>query len=186
MICSAVYVASALLCSAISSPLATYSLMFLVSFALIFLHDLVEESHRNHANIFSVILSFTAYLIISVALFIKNTELFSNTVLSSEIYRVVLIAVAVICAVLLKIKPNMPPFIASVFMLINAIVLGVALQNSGDAKMQAASCAVILGALSLTVSNAINFFDQNERKSLLRINLYYFGLMFISCSIAVL
>ena len=186
ILCSAVYVAAALLCTAINGSLSAYALSFLVAVALLFIRDIIAEKRFRATEFFSSAFTSVAYLSISVALFLKNTELFGNGLFSSEIRIAVLIAVAVGCMLSETKAHGIAPFISSVYMLINAAILGISLQNSGDAKMQAASCAVIMGASALAVSNGLLLFDKKEKKSLLRINMYYFGLMFISCSIAVL
>ena len=185
MICSAVFVASGLLCTAISNSFATYSLLFLVALALLFLHDIIEEKQSGASERFAYTFGFIAYLIISFALSLKDSELFGNR-LSNKIHFIILLTIAIICALVLIKKPAASLFISSAYMLVNAILFGINLQNSGDARMQAASCAVIMGSLALAVSNALCALDKSGKKSLLRINLYYFGLMFTSCSIAVL
>lgn len=187
MICSGTCLASVLLCVAINGDyLCTYSALFTGATFMFFLHDILEEKTSKVLQIISSCLCFCAHIALTVALITKSTQLFGDGLLSSEIRFAILAGTGIIC-ILTEIKNSkLPQFISSAYMLINAAIFGVSLQNSGDAKMQAASCAVIMGALSLAVSGTLTAFDKNNKKSLLRINLYYFGIMFISCSVAVL
>lgn len=187
MICSGICLASVLLCVAINGDfICTYSVLFIGAAILFFLHDILEEKPSKALQIISSCMCFVAHALLAVALITKNAQLFGNGLLSSEIRFAILAVIGIIC-IFTEIKNcKLPQFISSAYMLINAVIFGIFLQNSGVAKMQAASCAVIMGALALAVSATLTAFDKNNKKSLLRINLYYFGLMFISCSVAVL
>ncbi len=187
IICSAVYIASFLLCISISVGFrGIYAILFGIALSLLFIHDITQEQSKTACSIITCILSSLAYTLISTALFYKNNDLFDFAPFSPLVCKAIPVAVALLCILLSFKTKKAPTTIACIYMVINAILLGSALQNSGEGSFQGASCAVIMGSLALVVAAALPIIDTQDKKSLLRTNLYYFGLMFISCSVAVL
>ena len=186
LICSAIYMASVLLCSAIKGNFNnTYTLLFIGAFLSIFIHDIVEEKSNKFHSVFSAILSVVGYIAIAVALCYKNLILLNQNQISLIIKYAIPAVVFLICAITLIKSVSVSLLIATVYLIICAILTGITLHKSGNPQSQAASCAIIMGATAIFFSSIISVFDKNNTKSLLRINLYYFGLMFISCSVAV-
>lgn len=187
MICSGISLACALLCVAIKgSYLDAYSVLFIGSAFLLFLHDASEEKPSKPISIISSMLCCGAYTFLAGALILKKSTLFTSTLFSTKVLYIAL-GIAFFVCIITQLKSHKVPYlISSAYMLAIAFMIGIPLQNSGVAKMQTASCAIIMGALAIAVSSALSAFDKKDKKSLLRINLYYFGFMFISCSVAVL
>ena len=188
MLCSGIYIACVLLCTVIGAGFTDlFALMFTGAFFLLFISDALESFEKELIKFISVFLRFSGYLVMAIALIIKSKELFEEPFMSTRLGLIIAFACSIICIVLDSIKMHhIPPLIALLYLLANAILTGIPLHRSGEPMMQAASCALIMGAVALAISNTLSVFDKNNQKSLLRINLYYFGLMFISCSVAVL
>ncbi len=187
MICSGIYIASVFLCSAIKGSFSsTYTLLFITAFLALFIHDIIEGKGNKISNIFSALPGVIGYIAMGIALCYKNPTLFSEDEFGLIIQYAIPVAILLICAITLIKSATVSKLIATVYLIICAILTGITLQNSGDPQSQACSCAVIMGASALFISNIISVLDKNNVKSLLRINLYYFGLMFISCSVAVI
>ncbi len=187
MICSLIYTATFLLCAAIGKGFFNvFTLLFLIAILLLFIHDILEAKKTKACNSISSSLSSLAYVILAVAMYQKNAELFSFMPLSSSLQWVIPSIIAVACATFSIKLPQISSAIASIYMAVNVVFLAVKLQNGEPGLYQAASCAVTLGAIALLVSSIIPIFDKVDNKALLRTNAYYFGLMFISCAVAVL
>lgn len=187
LICSIIYVASFLLCIAInSSPADVYILFFGISIALLFIHDITEKNDNKLLNFISCFFGTGAYILISYALYLKNTELFSFVPLTPAVRISIPISIYLICLIFSLKSTTLCTAISSAYLLMNAASVAYNLQNTDTELFQTASCAITLGAVALFISNVIHVFDKEDKKSLLRINTYYFGLMFISCSVAVL
>ncbi len=187
LICSLIYVASFLLCLAINnSPNDRYILFISIAIALLFIHDIIEWSDKKFCQIISCCISAGAYVLISLALYSKNTELFDFRLFAPAINTIIPIAICLICIICSLKFTRISIAISSAYLLVNAILLAINLQNAEAGLFQTASCAITLGAVALFISSVVPVFDKEDKKSLLRINAYYFGLMFISCSVAVL
>ncbi len=187
IICTLMYAATFLLCVAISShPTDRYVLFFGISFFLLFIHDIIDGFNKKAYQLISCYLCAGAYILISFALFFKNTELFNFSPFTSAIRIIIPAIVGALCIICSFKSTVLPTVISSVYMIANAGLLAFNLQSTGTGLFQTASCAITLGAVALFISSIISFFDKEDKKSLLRINTYYFGLMFISCSVAVL
>lgn len=188
MICSSTYIAGLFLCTSIGRHFTdSFGLLFLGGFLLLFVHDLLKEKKGKIAISISDSLGGLGFLLIAGALAIKNYEIFRPDSHATTIDEIIRLIFAIACLIIsFTVKKHIAKLIPMAYLLSRAVIFGVFLQQSGDAKMQAASCAIIMGAVALAVSCVLSVFDKNDKKSLLRINLYYFGLMFISCSVAVL
>ncbi len=188
MICSGICLASALLCSAINGDFSdTYPILFISALLLHFLNNIIEEKKGKIADFFTRLSPCFTYSLISTALWLRCNEMFEIYIYSTKADGIALLVTWIICFIFcILLRKEKASFIPAVFLLVRALVFGIPLQLTNAPQMQAASCAIILGALALAVSSALSAFDKKGQKSLLRINLHYFGLMFISCSVAVL
>jgi len=187
IICSLIYVATVLLCTAIGKGFSNvFTSFFLIAIFLFFLHDILEDKKAKACKSISALLSSLAYIILAVAMYQKNAELFSFMPLSATLQWVIPSVVTAACVIFAVKLPQTSSAIASIYMAVNAGLLAYKLQNGEPGLYQAASCAVTLGAIALLISSIIPVFDKSDNKALLRTNAYYFGLMFISCSVAVL
>lgn len=188
MLCSGIYMAGVLLCTAMGAGFNdSFALMFTGAFLLLFISDALEGSEKKFVSFISVFLRFSAYIVMGLALLFKKNALFSNGIISSNLNHIAPLVFHIICLVLEALKLKLiPQFASSVYLLIYAVLVSIPLHRSGEPMMQVASCALIMGAVALAISNGLSAFDKKNQNSLLRINLYYFGLMFISCSVAVL
>lgn len=188
MICSGIYMAGLLLCMAIGKHFSDiFGWLFFCGYIMLFLHDVLEEHRAKPTIIISDASGALGYLLTACALGVMNHSIFSSSVNKTHIDEIIALICAIVCVVIcLATREHIAKLIPTAFLLARAIIFGISLQNSGDAKMQAASCAMIMGTLAITTSVLLSVFDKKGAKSLIRINLYYFGLMFISCSVAVL
>lgn len=188
MICSVTYIAGLLLCTAIGNHFTdSFGLLFLGGFVLLFVHDLLEEKKGKIAISISDASGGLGFLLVACALVFRSHEIFKPDSYATTFDEVIRLVFAIACLITsFTAKEHIAKLIPMAYLLSRAVIFGIFLQQSGDAKMQAASCAIIMGAVALAISSFISVFDKGDKKSLLRINLYYFGLMFISCSVAVL
>lgn len=187
IICTLIYVATFLLCVSISNtPTNRYVLFFGIAIALLFIHDISEKFSKCFYKTISNYLGAGAYVLISSALYFKNAELFDFRPFTPVIRIIIPVAICLICVICSFKSTKISIAISSAYLLVNAVLLAISLQNAEAGLFQTASCAITLGAVALFISSVIPVFDKGDKKSLLRINTYYFGLMFISCSVAVL
>ena len=187
LICSLICTAAFLLCAAIGkASMDLFSLLFGIAIVSLFIYDLTSEKQQKAFRIISALLSSAAYILIATAFYFKNKEHFSFTPFSYGVRIAIIAAVCVLCFVINIKSQRLSAAISCMYMLINAVLIGISLQKSGQAMNQAASCAVIIGSSCIAISNLLPIFDNADKKSLLRTNMYYFGIMFISCSVAVL
>lgn len=191
MLCSAIYTAAVLLCNGISKqPFGSYSVTFFICFVLLFLSDVFEEKLKSKGFVVSLYLKSFAFSGITGALLHKHVYLFSENFSENAVAYVTITAIAVlifILATIIKKEPKRIPLAAASALLVTqGILFGIPLQQSPNAIHQAASCAIVMGTLAVTVSNILSITDKTEKKSLLKVNLYYFGLMFLACSVAIL
>lgn len=187
IICTLIHTATFLLCVAISNnPTDKYVLIFGIAIALLFIHDIVEGFNKKACQLISCYLGAGAYILISTALYFKNAEIFDFRPFTPVVRIIIPAIVGILCILCCFKSTGLSTVISSVYLIVNAGLLAFNLQKSGIGLFQTASCAITLGAVALFISSVLSFFDKKDKKSLLRINAYYFGLMFISCSVAVL
>ncbi len=191
MICSGIYIADVLLCSGISKDFTSvYSLIFIAAYLLLFASDVSEVKIKSKGLLVSSVIKTVSYAGLTAAFIYQNftlfKQLFLQRLLINIIVSVIIIAVITIITIKLKKKAYIPLAISSVLMMIQAIILGIPLQVSPVAINQTASCAIIMGTIAIAFSSMLFIFDSQNKKSLMKTNLYYFGLMFTACSIAIL
>jgi hypothetical protein len=187
MICSLIYLATFLLCAAIGNALLSlFVILFFIAIILLFICDALEPKSTRTCSSLCASLSSFAYICLAMAMYKKNAELFSFNPMSTTLQWVVPLVIVAVCALLSIKLPKVSPALAVIYMVINAGLFAFKLQNGEPGLYQAASCAITLGAIALLISSTLPVFDKTDNKALLRTNTYYFGLMFISCSVAVL
>ncbi len=191
MICSAIYIADILLCSAINKSFFNiYSSIFMVAFLLLFTGDILEAKLKAKANLISAITKTLSYAGLSCAIIYKNISLFKEIFFKRLTINISVCAITIIVFAIFILKAKeklyLPSGIITAIFTVQSIFLGIPLQQSNVAVHQTASCAVIMGALAIAFSTILMIFDKKSKKSLATINSYYFGLMILACSVAIL
>ncbi len=188
MLCSGICLAAVLLCAAINGSFpGTYTTLFICALLIQFVNSIIEEKNAKALTLLSRVLTYLPIVLIATALWLKCNEMFKNHIHSTNVDKIILLCawfISLVCSFIAK--KELAPLLPSTLLLVRAFVFGIPLHLTNNPQLQAASCSIILGALALVISAGIVAFDKANKNSLLRINLYYFGLMFISCSVAVL
>ncbi len=187
MLCSGIYIADILLCGAISSPFCEiWFYLILAGYILFFISDIAEDKSKHGANT-SLLLKSAAALLTGASFVLRAYTQFSvipfQGTLAITIYSVLIVLSFAI--LFIKEMSLLQKFysVSALFAVASAVILGILFQNTQLSTGQAASCAIIMGCLSIGVSSLVSVSKHKDSKSLLITNLYYFGLMFTACSI---
>ncbi len=188
MLCSLVYIADFLLCSAINKPYREiYFIILAVSFILFFITDIIEDNPFKNAQIIAQHIRATSQILLGVSFFTRAFTDFPHLIHKKTPFIIIGVIIAVIAFIILilpKTAFNKKEKLISLLPLITgALVLGITLQKTQDPKMQASSCALILGTFALSVKTVYEISSLPQKNTLVPINAYYFGLMFTACSI---
>ncbi len=188
LLCSSVYIADFLLCSAISEPYKDcFFYPMATGFLLFFCADISESKSKKNADFTSSIIKSTATLFLAISFIIKFYDKFFNIVSDYKYFLIAAVAVVITVSfvvLFLKTKLNIKfRVISAVLLATTGVIFSVFLQNTGEAKMQATSCAVTMGVFALSIHSVIETIPKIREKTLLSTNAYYFGLMFLACSI---
>ncbi len=185
MLCSGTYIADILLCAAISSPFTkAYFWLISAGYICFFVSDIAEtkSEKQNLPNLLKAIAVIFITSSISVRVFTQFPQIL--TFFSIKLILIVCAVTALLIFVISKDGFSRKLLLSGTWsMVMLALLFGIMLQSSGSAQMQASSCAVVLGSLSLAASLVLNVSILKDIKSLWRVNLYYFGLMFLACSV---
>ncbi len=198
MLCSLLFVADAVLAASIKSSFNSRYFMFICAeMVLCLLGDLLLNTEKNFALPAGMAFFAAAKCCGCVAFSQKlltdfGVAYFDRYDIIAEAVLVVLLAVFVFSGKLKEIgKMKIPVIIYGALIFagaVKAVHLGVLAQTSGIGDMQSLSFSVIMGELGFVFSDAVilmMFFGgkNTRRNSLINAYLYYFGQMFIACSI---
>ncbi len=188
MLCSMIYIADFLLCAAIGESYKNlYIIPIAIGYLLFLIGDISENKFDKKSKLVSEIFYSAAKIAFSAGFVLKLHTLFPNT-FSKPLPYIILLALVFVISVIIAILPKLTAefklnIATSTLMLISAIPLGILLQKTGDAKMQASSCALILGNIALYYSAIAKSNKLKNSSAALSTHAYYFGLMIIACSI---
>ncbi len=188
MLCSLIYIADLLLCAAVNKPFKElYFATFFLSYILFLMSDILKEKLSKKSIEASTVIKAIAFLWLSASFilrFFKNFPKIAQNYILYIVFTVLFLIFVPLIFALPKIDFHTKLELVCILPLIcSAISLGAALQNTEIAKMQATSCALILGSISLTVSTLTGIIPKYKNNTLLPTCLYYFGLMFTACSV---
>ena len=190
MLCCIVYVADILLCGAMANAYGNiYFVLLSTSIVITFIGDIFEEKLSKTSDALYPLFRTASNIIFCVAIFFLWVEKFGVGNLVSPVTALIFISALIIYIVLVardkqlrsvKALLLIPVFTYAAL----ALILGIACQKTGIPQMQTLSFLIITGSLFISVSDAIHFGKMKEAKRLLRNNLYFFGLMIFTCSVA--
>lgn len=190
MLCCIIYVADILLCGAMANAYGNiYFVLLSTSIVITFIGDIFEEKLSKTSDALYPLFRTASNIISCVAIFFLWVEKFGIRNLFSPVTALIFISALIIYIVLVardkqlrsvKALLLIPVFTYAAL----ALILGIACQKTGIPQMQTLSFLIITGSLFISVSDAIHFGKMKEAKRLLRNNLYFFGLMIFTCSVA--
>lgn len=190
MLCCIIYVADILLCGAMANAYGNiYFVLLSTSIVITFIGDIFEEKLSKTSDALYPLFRTASNIIFCVAIFFLWVEKFGIRNLVSPVTALIFMSALIIYIVLVvrdkQLKSVKALLLIPVFTYAAlALILGIACQKTEMPRMQTLSFLIITGSLFISVSDAIHFGKMKEAKRLLRNNLYFFGLMIFTCSVA--
>ncbi len=188
MLCSLIYIADLLLCAAVNKPFKEFYFATLFSgYIYFFISDILKEKLPKKGAETSTVLKALAFFLLSASFilrFFKNFPITAHNYIVYIVFTVFFLIFALFIFALTKVDLyNKWKLVCLLPLIFGAILLGTALQNTGIPKMQATSCALILGTAALSASTLTEIIPKYKNNTLVTTCFYYFGLMFTACSV---
>ncbi len=189
MLCSGIYVADIFLVGAMSESFKSlYYYIVLAGILLTFIADVTESKLKNSETIFTVSRSSSNLLLFFGVIYLSRnlfgTEFHKEPFVIAAVLIVSAIALIIIVTDKILRRMNLLPVVTSLAFCLISLMTGITAQKTGIGTMQSLSFLLIMGSGAVFISDFLRFGKKREEKMLLRTNLYYFGLMIFSCSVA--
>ncbi len=191
MLCSGIYIADILLCGAIGNCYGNiFYYIILSGILLTFTGDIFEDKLKKGSVLFPLLRGLSSLCFFAGLIYFGSdnfgANLFTKPVsIAAAVFSVLAVALLLIRDKALR-KLNLFPFLSTALFFAVALICGIEAQSTGIAAMQTLSCIFIMSSSALLISDYLHFGKNKNSKALLRTNLYYFGLMVFSCSVACL
>ncbi len=189
MLSSAIYVSDVLLCGAMANCFKNiFYYIILLGMVLTFSADIFEDKFKHGEKYFAVLRASSSVAFLCGVVYEGVVQFGISLFTKTPSIAVIICAVLVFALLLLKDKSlkalRLLPVASSYLFFVSALISGIAFQLTGEANMQTLSCILIMSSGAIFFSDYLYFGKSREVKLLLRTNLYYFGLMIFSCSVA--